>query len=181
VLILGSHLGQIFRVAVLIVAATAGDVAAQTAPDRGGFTLLVDAGVGVQNDTAIEETAVGVAGLNFGVGGFVTRKMAIMARYSGTAASYGTPVGDIDQISGVFAPTFQYWPGRRLYLEGGLGAGVWDAEGDSNSGLGLILGAGFTVWNRGKHNLQLGFEYAPAFADPGAIHNVGITFGYQLF
>jgi hypothetical protein len=177
----GSRLTQLVALSAIIVAVTAGNASAQTSPDRGGFTFLVNLGAGIQNDKGIEETGVGVGGLNFGIGGFATPNLAILARYSGTSVSYDTPVGDIGQISGVFAPTLQYWASDKVYLEGGVGAGVWVAEDESNSGLGLILGAGFTVWNRGKHNLQLGFEYAPAFTDPGTVHNVGITFGYQLF
>jgi hypothetical protein len=42
------------------------------------------------------------------------------------------------------------------------------------------LGAGFSVFNRGKHNLQVGFQYAPAFTDPGTVHSIGFTFGYQF-
>ena len=41
------------------------------AQDRGGFTALVDVGVGIQSDSSIEETAVGLSGLNFGIGGFL--------------------------------------------------------------------------------------------------------------
>jgi hypothetical protein len=112
---------------VIIVAATAVSASAQTASDRSGFTLLANLGVGVQNDTALEEVSVGFGGANFGVGGFITRDLAILGRYSGTSVPYDM---------------------------GGFG---------------------------GKHNLQVGVEYAPAFAEPGAVHNFGITFGYQLF
>jgi hypothetical protein len=178
---LASRLSQVVALTAIIVAVTAGNAAAQTMPDRGGFTFFVNGGLGIQNDAALEETAVGISGINFGVGGFLTKDLAIVGRYSGTAVSHETPVGDINQISGVFAPTLQYWASDKMYLEGGVGAGVWNAEGDSNQGLGLILGAGFTMWNRGKHNLQVGFEYAPAFTDPGTVHNFGITIGYQLF
>ena len=177
----GSRLTQLVALSAIMIGVTAGNAIAQTSPDRSGFTLLVNLGAGIQHDKGIEETGVGVGGVNFGIGGFATPNLAILARYSGTSVSYDTAVGDIGRISGVFAPTLQYWAGDRVYLEGGVGAGVWVAEDESNSGLGLILGAGFTVWNRGKHNLQLGFEYAPAFTDPGTVHNFGITFGYQLF
>ena len=164
----------------MIVAATVGNAAAQTSPDRGGFTLLVNLGVGIQQDTAIEETAVGTAGLNLGVGGFIKPNLAILGRFSGTNAKYDTAFGEFRQVSGVVGPTLQYWASDKVYLEGGAGLGVWSAEDESDSGFGLILGAGFTVWNRGKHNLQVGVEYAPAFTD-NAVHNFGITFGYQLF
>ena len=40
---------------------------------------------------------------------------------------------------------------------------------------------GVTVFNHGKHNLQVGVEYAPAFTDlVGTINNIGFTFGYQF-
>lgn len=142
---------------------------------------MVNLGAGIQNDTGIEETAVGLAGANLGLGGFVTPNLAIMARVSGTNVSYDTIFGDIAQVSGVLAPTLQYWANDRVSLEGGVGMGFWNAEGESSTGVGLILGVGFTLFNRGKHNLQLGLEYAPAFTEPGSVHNFGITFGYQLF
>ena len=174
-----SPLTRLFALSALFVAATVGNAAAQTS--RGGFTLLVNLGVGIQNDTGIEESAVGLAGANFGIGGFAAPDLAILARFSGTVASYDTLFGDIQQVSGVFAPTLQYWASDKVNLEGGVGAGVWNADDESEVGVGLILGVGFTLWNRGKHNLQLGLEYAPAFTEPGAVHNFGITFGYQLF
>ena len=137
-------------------------------------------GVGIQSDTAVEESAVGLAGLNLGVGGFFKPNLAILGRFSGTNVNYETPFGDFGQVSGVLGGTLQYWTSDKLYVEGGAGMGLWNADGDSERGLGLILGAGYTVWNRGKHNLQVGVEYAPVFTE-NAVHNFGITFGYQLF
>ena len=75
----------VFLVVIMLLA---GDRA--FAQDRGGFTALVDLGVGIQNDTSIEETAVGLAGINFGVGGFMTPDLAIMFRLAGTNVNYGT-------------------------------------------------------------------------------------------
>ena len=152
------------------------------AQDRGGFTALVDIGVGVQNDAAIEETAVGLAGLNFGVGGFLTRDLALMFRLSSTNVRYDLAAsGDYRQVSGVGGPALQWWLSDKVNVEAGAGFGFWSANtGEDNRGFGLILGAGFTLLDRGKHHLQVGVQYAPAFTDPGTVHNVGFTFGYQL-
>ena len=79
----------VFLVAVMLLA---GDRA--VAQDRGGFTFLVGVGVGVQNDTSIEETEVGLAGINFGVGGFATPDVAIMFRQAGTNVNYDL-AGDV--------------------------------------------------------------------------------------
>jgi hypothetical protein len=151
------------------------------AQNRGGFTVLVDAGVGVQNDTSIQQTEAGFAGVSFGVGSFLTRDFALMFRIAGTNVSYDLAAGDYGQVSGVAAPIVQYWLSDRLNLEAGAGVGFWSGHTDEQeSGLGLILGAGITIFNRGKHNLQFGVQYAPAFTDPGTIHNVGFTIGYQF-
>ena len=151
------------------------------AQDRGGFTALVDFGVGVQRDASIDETAVGLAGVNLGVGGFLNRDLALMFRISGTNVTYDLGGVDYDQASGVAGAALQFWLSDKFNVEAGGGVGFWrgDTEED-NQGFGLILGAGVSIFNRGKHNLQLGIQYAPAFTDPGTVHNVGFTFGYQF-
>src|SRR5262245_60148871 len=79
---------------------------AQPAPTtRGGFTVLTNMGLGIQNDSDARETALGFGGINFGVGGFVHPRLAILGRFSLTTASYDF----YDQTSGVFGPTVQYW------------------------------------------------------------------------
>lgn len=151
------------------------------AQDRGGFTALVDFGVGVQNDSAIEETAVGLAGLNFGVGGFLNKDLALMFRVTGTYVTHDLDGVDYRQSSGFLGPSTQWWLSDRFNVEGGAGWGFWRGDNDEdNSGFGLLVGAGMSVFNRGKHNLQVGFHYAPAFTDPGTVHNLGFTFGYQF-
>jgi len=145
-------------------------------PTRGGFTILVNMGIGVQNDTYVEESAVGLAGANVGIGGFVTPKLAVLGRFSGTNVNYDR----FGQVSGVVGATLQYWATDRFIVEGGAGIGYWTAEGDSETGFGLIVGASGVVFHRGKHNLLVGVEYAPAFTDSGQVHNIGITFGYQF-
>jgi hypothetical protein len=51
---------------------------------------------------------------------------------------------------------------------------------DNDNGFGLLLGVGYSVFNRGKHNLQVGLQDAPAFTEPGTVHSFGFTFGYQF-
>jgi hypothetical protein len=143
---------------------------------RGGFTILVNLGFGVQNDTYVDESAGGLAGANLGIGGFVNPKLAVLGRFSGTNVNYDL----FGQVSGVVGATLQYWATDRFIVEGGAGIGYWTAEGDSETGFGLIVGASGVVFNRGKHNLLVGVEYAPAFTDSGTVHNLGFTFGYQF-
>ena len=146
------------------------------APNRSGFTMLLNVGVGFQHDELFGETETGVAGVNLGLGGHLGDNLALMFRVSGTTVSYG----GTSQTSGTAGATLQYWVSDKLHLEGGAGAGVWAIEDTSEGGLGLILGAGYSIWNNAGHNLYVGVEYAPAFTDPESVHNFGIVFGWQL-
>lgn len=169
------------RMAVLVAAAftlfpVTGVAQASAGPDRGGFTLLVDLGVGRQDDGALPEAKTALAGINLGIGGFLSDDLALWFRASGTTADYGA----FTQTSGVGAPALQYWVNDRFNIEGGVGFGFWDIEDNNETGLGLFLGTGVTIFNSGRHNLQIGLEYAGAFTDPETVHNIGLTFGYQL-
>ena len=99
-----------------------------------------------------------------------------MFRFSGTNVDYG----GIAQLSGVGGPALQHWVNDRLSIEGGAGIGFWDVGGISSTSFGLILGASYAFFRRGRHNLSIGIEYAPAFTDPATVHNVGVVFGWQL-
>jgi hypothetical protein len=154
----------------------AADVAAQTPVERGGFTLILDLGVGLQHDQAIGSTESGLAGINLGIGGFLTDRLALMLRASGTNVSYGP----VRQVSGTAAPALQYWASDRLSLTGGVGMGLWSVEEFDETGPGLVLGVHYAIWQSGGHSLFLGVDYAPAFTDPETVHNLGILFGWQL-
>jgi hypothetical protein len=172
---------KLVKVAVYAACALLIDGGTALAQDRGGFTFLVDAGVGIQNDSSIEETAVGLSGLSFGVGAFLTENLAPMFRLSATIVNYDLGGFDYGQTSGFAGPSLQYWLSDRFNVEGGAGLGFWRGDTDEDSrGFGLLLGAGYSIFNRGKHNVQLGAQYTPAFTDPGTVHNFGFTFGYQF-
>ena len=153
---------------------------AQEQPERSGFTLLLSIGAGLQDDKALDESKFGLAGLNLGIGGFLNEKTALWFRASGTTATYDTPFGDFTQTSAFFGPAIQYWVDPRFALEGGVGGGIWDADGENESGLGILVGGTWVFWTNGGHSLSLGAEYAPAFTDPETVHNFGFVFGWQL-
>ena len=172
---------MVVRVAMLVVLAIFLAGSHVFAQDRGGFTALVDIGVGVQHDTTIDETQSGLAGLNVGIGGFLTRDFALMFRLAGTAVSYDLGAsGYYSQLSGFAGPSLQYWLSDRFNLEAGAGVGFWSVDDVDETGLGLLFGVGVTIFNRGKHNLQFGVQYVPAFTAPGTVHSIGFTFGYQF-
>lgn len=162
--------------AVALSLASPADVAAQSPIDRGGFTLVLDLGLGLQHDAAIGTTESGLAGINLGIGGFLTDRLALLFRASGTNVAYGP----VRQVSGTAAPALQYWASDRLSLTGGVGMGFWSVEDFNESGLGLVVGVHYAIWQSGRHSLFLGVDYAPAFTEPETVHNLGFLFGWQL-
>lgn len=155
--------------------------------NRDGFTLLLSLGLGFQ---AIEgESETGLGGLNIGLGGFINEDLAVMARISGTSVSENEAGIEASLTSGTFGVTLQYWINDKLYFEAGPGLGFARAElsiaglgSDTadETGFGLVVGGGFVIFNKGKSNIHIGVEYAPAFVEDLNINNVGITVGYQL-
>lgn len=149
-----------------------------------GFTVMVNIGLGFEHDY-FYGGGVGLAGLNFGIGGFVTPRLAILARLSGTVVEYDDPVVTglkRSQNSSVFGATAQYWATPRVAIEAGGGFGQWsDETGAADAGWGLILGGSVIVFEHGSQHLLVGAEYAPVLTAAGTVHNVGVTFAYQFF
>ena len=162
--------------AILMLACLATAGSAQEAPDRSGFTMLLNVGVGFQRDEFFAVTETGVEGINLGLGAFVNEDMAIMFRTSGTTVSYDAG----SQVSGVAGPVLQYWFNEKVNFEIGGGVGLWSFGDADDTALGLIFGVGYSIWNNAGHSLYVGGEYAPAFTDPATVHNFGIVFGWQL-
>jgi hypothetical protein len=165
--------------ALLICSAPAfAQVAPTAAQGRHGFTVLANLGVGFQHDPYLADSASGLAGPNVGAGVFVTNRIAILGRFSGTNADFGYA----RQVAGVLGGTVQFWVTDRFIVEGGGGFGYWSFNHAEfrEEGYGLIVGANFVAWSRGSHCLLAGFEYAPTFTETDTVHSIGITFGYQL-
>jgi hypothetical protein len=166
---------------VLIVAlllAVASPAFAQ-APARSGFTVFANLGVGFQNDEVYDETATGIGGLNFGAGWFLTDSMAVIGRFSGTAAEFDA--SGLTQRSGVWAGGIQYWLNNWASVDAAVGYGSWSDEIDrSDSGFGLIFGFHASVFQRGRHHVRAGVEWAPVFIDSGNVQNIGVVVGYQF-
>lgn len=152
-------------------------------PKREGFTLLLTLGLGYQTDPEAERDAIGLNGLNLGLGGFITEKVALFFRVSGTNVPIKQGRIEDTMISAVGVFDVQYWANNRFNFEGGIGYGVLDrANPEVEFGVGILLSAGYALSQKlGKHNFQIGVEYAPVFLEVRVVHNLGLNFGYQFF
>jgi hypothetical protein len=144
-----------------------------------GFTIAGDVGVGIQHDAFFEATEVGLGGVNVSAGWFVSDKLAVMFRATGTRVTFSD--ANIVQTSGVIGGVIQYWVSDKIAIEAGAGSGWWsDDNNTSDRGFGLILGVQCIVWERGSHHLFISGEYLPVLTD-SKVHNFAVTFGYQFF
>jgi hypothetical protein len=150
--------------------------------NRGGFTLLLSMGYGLQNGAVGEGTSEGLDGLNLGIGGFVSKDVALMFRISGTSVTHDNPpgYGQTDVISGVAAFDVQWWASERLNFEFGGGLGLLSIGSYDSQGLGLLACVGYSVLLRGKYSLQIGIEDALMFNDDYSVQNVGFNLGFQF-
>ena len=164
----------------LLLAAALLMVAARPAAAQSGFTVLGNVGFGLQHDTDFAETANGLAGPNIGAGVFLTPKIAVLGRMSGTMATF---TGNVKQNAYVYGGTIQFWLNKWASVEAGAGYGHWTLPdfNESGNGFGLLFAFEATVWQKGPHHIRAGFEYAPLFDTTNNfdIHNMGIVGGYQ--
>ncbi len=151
---------------------------AQTAPDNTGLTFAADVGAGVRRDSLLDDYGAGLNWVNLAIGGFVTPELALLGQVSNLGFVVSNR-SDIRQASGVAGPVLQYWPHDRFHIRAGAGLGFWKIGDRSEYGLGLVVGAGVTVFRRGRHTLQAGVQIAPVFIEPRNAHSAIITFGYQ--
>jgi hypothetical protein len=170
------------------------------AQDRGGFTLLMTLGYGIQAgdftgqaSTNIDQVQGivtgarnGLAGLNLGIGGFVSKNTALMLRLSGTTAKgeyyvrYHQAPKTTDITSGAMALDMQRWLGDRWNVEIGAGVGFLQSTLDNHRGVGLFAAIGYSVLCRGGHSLQIGIEDAHYHDSDREIDNIGLCVGFQF-
>ena len=141
--------------------------------NRGGLTLLLGSGVGINGGWP---RGVGLGGPSLGIGDFLEEDLAVMVR--------GTGVFSSDRLSYVVGLSLQYWLNNRFSVEGGPGVGAWmHTLEEGGQGFGLIVGTSYTVLGGGMHSLQVGVEYAFFSSYPGnrrVVRNLGLVLRYQL-
>jgi hypothetical protein len=163
-------------------------VAQTTESLRQGMTVELNLGLGwirVSADGDSATSDLGLGGLNLGLGGWVSPKMAITARIAGvTLSENGNSL-----TNGVLVGSLQYWVDDHFWFGGGAGLGVLalqegnDDDGESVGGLGLDLRVGYTFSTGTENTWNASFELTPTFleenGDSATFTGIGILLGYQ--
>jgi hypothetical protein len=153
-----------------------------------GMTVELNIGFGwihASNGSSSDTSDLSLGGLDLGVGGWVSPKLAITGRLAGvTFSQNGGRFTD-----GFLGPVAQYWVSDHAWFGGGGGLGVLavsDSSGNNNdsvSGFSFDLRLGYT-FNEGTENtFNASFELTPGFYsnNNASATYTGIAFllGYQ--
>lgn len=161
-----------------------------------GVTFEANLGFGAVHFTDSSSTGTftsdtSLAGLDLGVGGWLSPNMAITARISGLNISdsqFSSSSGSF--IVAFFGPSLQYWTDEHLWFGGGAGLAVagfvgGDASSSSSTnGFGLDLRVGYSFGSTSAHTFNVSFELTPGFysnnGSSGTATGAAFLAGYQF-
>ena len=157
------------------------DEPAPVSPDRRGFTLSLDVGAGftrVAPDVDEAVSGTGPAGIDLGLGGWLSPSVALMVRLAGQQF---TTEGGTTLVAGYLGPSLQLMVSDRVFVAGGLGLGVLtDGDGQrGDRGVGLDLRVGIELAQWRQHALHIAVEAMPSWYDGGAVSTLGFQVGWQ--
>ncbi len=119
---------------------------------RDGFTIKAGIGSGNQGNRREEVGLSAYAGPNVGIGRFLSERLAFMLRLSVSTSRHDR------WVTGVVAPSAQYWLSNKFNVEVGAGYGFYASEIESAIGIGLLGATGLSVFQQGRTSVQVGFE-----------------------
>lgn len=154
---------------------------------RNGMTFEANIGFGwihAANDNDSDTSDLGLGGLDIGVGGWINPHLAAGARIAGvTYSDNGARL-----TSGVLVGALQYWVDDHIWFGGGLGLGVLalsgdNIDGDSVTGLGMDLRAGYTFSTTSENTFNVSVELTPTFLSENNVSarytSIAFLLGYQ--
>lgn len=193
------HLGMSFAVAAVLVPAvshaeetTQPAAVADVEPMsvRSGFTLELGLGAGltmVSPEMGESENKMGLSGLTLGLGAFVTDRVAVLARATGTSFQQDVLGEGHTFINSVLLVGGQYWVNDQLTVTAGAGLGIlgpspFESDLDAvedQKGFAVSAGAGYSFLLSGQHALRAALEVIPGFYDGATVVGTGLRLEWQ--
>jgi hypothetical protein len=191
------HLGMAIAMAAVMVpaASRAQEAVPAAATDvepvsvRSGFTAELGLGAGmtmISPEMGDSENKAGLSGLTLGLGAFVTDRIAVLGRVSGTTFNQDVLGDDHMFVNSLLLVGGQYWVNDAFTVTAGAGLGVFgpspfdSLDGvDNQNGLALSAGAGYSFLVSGQHALRAALEVMPAFYDGATVVGSGLRIEWQ--
>jgi hypothetical protein len=157
---------------------------------RHGVTFEANLGLAVSWLTADGSTSDSKGGgtLGLGLGGWITNRMALSARFveSGFSADGDGASSDDSVYGGFFGPSLQLWLDDHVFLGGGLGwsflgAKVNGTNTDTETGFGLDLRLGYNFTSRSPNTFNVSLELTPGFYNVDLGNGQSQDFRFNVF
>ncbi len=162
-----------------------------TLPLRRGFTLEAGFGGGltyVARERADGQTGLGPTTLSFGVGWFVTPKVALLARTAGTTYFDTTSNGDLSQVWNVlYGVQLQYWANDTISLSAGPALAVvfenpfLSTEAKPLVGFGGSSRIGFSIFSARHHVVRISWEVLNSKVASAFVFGSALALEWQYF
>jgi hypothetical protein len=144
-----------------------------------GMTFEANLGLGwirVSENGQSDTSDLGVGGLNLGVGGWVSPKLAITLSKN-----------DVRLTQLFLGPSAQFWIDDHFWLGGGLGLGAAVLSDSNNSdsitGIALDLRIGYSFVTSSENTFNASFELTPSHLsendDSADFSGIAVMLGYQ--
>ena len=160
-------------------------------PLRRGFTLELGLGGAltyVARERADGQTGLGPTTLSVGVGWFVTPKVALLARTSGTTYFDTTSSGDLSQIwNALYGAHLQYWANDTISLSAGPALAVvfenpfLSTEAKPLVGFGGSSRIGFSLFSAKHHVVRLSWEVFDSKVTRAFVFGSALAVEWQYF
>jgi hypothetical protein len=160
-------------------------------PLRRGFTLELGFGGSltyVARERADGHTGIGPTTLAVGVGVFVTPKVALLARWSGTTYFDENAKGETTQVINELGGFhLQYWANDAISLSAGPALAVvgvnpvFAADGNPQVGFGGSGRVGYSLFSAKHHVLRLSWETFNSKIASAFIYGSALSFEWQYF
>ena len=126
----------------------------------------------------------GLAPLSLSLGGWVSPKVALLARATGTSYFRGG-----DQISNNFyGAAVEVWPINAFYLSGGVGFGIYGPNPifsrsslSPQTGFALDFRVGAALAQGTNHDFTLSFEAIPGFYDGDSVTGLALVGAWKWY
>lgn len=166
---------------------TAGPGTSSPAPrSRLGHGLTLEIGVGLgwlRFSIGNPHTENGVAGLNLGLGGWISSHSALTLRVAGVTHRVE---GDYSATGTFLGVAVQHWVDEAAWFGAGVGLGSLSydyedarADPDPDTGPGIELRAGYRFFGWGQSSLSGSVDVTPVFLDQGTVTGIGVLLAYQ--
>ena len=162
-----------------------------TLPLRRGFTLEAGFGGGltyVARERQDGQTGFGPTTLSFGIGWFVTPKVALLARTAGTTYFDTTSSGDVSQVWNVlYGAQLQYWANDTISVAAGPALAVvfenpfLATEAKPLVGFGGSSRIGFSLFRAKHHVVRLAWEVFDSKVTNAFVFGSALSVEWQYF